>query len=195
MIRRIVLASTSRYRQDQLARLHLPFVAETPDVEENPLPGEIQRDTAQRLALAKALAVSRHQGEAIVIGADQVAELDGRSIGKPGTHEAALEQLLAMRGRTVRFHSGIAVVDGRTGRCLSDSIATDVRFRNLPPEALDAYLKTDLPYDCAGAAKIESLGICLVEAVHSDDPTALIGLPLIALTSMLAELGVPLPAA
>jgi septum formation protein len=194
MTRRIVLASTSRYRQDQLALLHLPFVADAPDVPEEALPGEGQRETAQRLAVAKAKAVSRRHADAIVIGADQVAELDGRSIGKPGTHEAALEQLLAMQGRTVLFHSGIAVVDGRTGRCLSDSVPTEVRFRSLPRKALDAYLRIDLPYDCAGSARIESLGICLVEAVHSEDPTALVGLPLIALTSMLAELGVALPA-
>jgi septum formation protein len=194
MTRRIVLASSSRYRQEQLARLHLPFVIELPDIEESALPGESQRATAERLALAKAQAVARRQPDAIVIGADQVAELEGQSIGKPGTHEAALGQLLAMRGRTVHFHSGIAVVDSRDGRCLSASVATEVRFRNLPPEALDAYLRIDLPYDCAGSAKIESLGICLVEAVHSEDPTALVGLPLIALTSMLARLGVALPA-
>jgi septum formation protein len=123
-----------------------------------------------------------------------VAELDGQSIGKPGTHEAALAQLLAMRGRTVLFHSGLAVVDSRDGRCLSASVATEVHYRDLSAEALEAYLRIDLPYDCAGSAKIESLGICLVQSVHSDDPSALVGLPLIALTSMLAQLGVALPA-
>jgi septum formation protein len=192
--RRIVLASSSRYRQEQLARLHLPFVIEVPAIDESALPTEAQRATAERLAIAKARAVAQHQADAIVIGADQVAELDGRSIGKPGTHEAALQQLLAMRGRTVHFHSGIALVDSRDGRCLSASVATEVRFRDLPSEALEAYLRIDLPYDCAGSAKIESLGICLVQAVHSEDPTALVGLPLITLTSMLDQLGVALPA-
>jgi septum formation protein len=193
--RRIVLASSSRYRQEQLARLRLAFATESPGIDEAPLPGEAPRATAQRLALAKAQAVARQHADALVIGADQVAELDGRAIGKPGTHAAALEQLLAMRGRTVRFHSGIALLDSRSGNWLCDSVATEVRFRDLAPAALDAYLKAEEPYDCAGSARIESLGICLVEAVHSDDPTALVGLPLIALTSMLARMGVELPLA
>jgi septum formation protein len=194
MTRRIVLASSSRYRQEQLARLRLSFEVEAPAVDERALAGEAPRTTAERLALAKARAVAARTGDALVIGADQVAELDGRAIGKPGTHALALEQLLAMRGRTVRFHSGLAVVDGRDGRAQGASVATDVRFRALPVEALEAYLHADQPYDCAGSAKIESLGICLVEAVHSDDPSALIGLPLIALTSMLADFGLALPA-
>jgi len=194
MTRPIVLASSSRYRQEQLARLHLPFVVKLPGIDEAALPGETQRATAERLAVAKAWSVARGQDDALVIGADQVAELDGQSIGKPGTHEAALAQLLAMRGRTVLFHSGLAVVDSRDGRCLSASVATEVHYRDLSAEALEAYLRIDLPYDCAGSAKIESLGICLVQSVHSDDPSALVGLPLIALTSMLAQLGVALPA-
>lgn len=194
MTRRIVLASSSRYRQEQLARLRLPFEIDLPGVDEQALPGEAQRATAERLALAKARSVAARAGDALVIGADQVAELDGRAIGKPGTHAAALDQLLAMRGRTVRFHSGIALIDARDGREASDSILTEVRFRALPVEALEAYLQAEQPYDCTGAAKIESLGICLVEAVHSDDPSALIGLPLIALTTLLADFGQPLPA-
>jgi septum formation protein len=193
LTRRIVLASSSRYRQEQLARLRLAFVAVVPDVDETALPGETQCATAERLALVKARAVAQQQTDALVIGADQVAELDGRSIGKPGTHEAALAQLLAMRGRSVHFHSGLAVVDSRDGRSLSACVPTEVRFRTLAVQALEAYLRADLPYDCAGSAKIESLGICLVEAVHSTDPSALVGLPLIALTTMLAQMGVALP--
>jgi septum formation protein len=193
MTRRIVLASSSRYRQEQLSRLGLPFVTDAPAIDESPRPGEAARATAERLSLAKAQAVAARHADAIVIGADQVAELDGRPVGKPGTHEAALAQLLAMQGRTVRFHSGVAVADSSDGRSESACVDTDVRFRRLDAGALEAYLRADRPYDCAGSAKIESLGICLVEAVHSDDPTALVGLPLIALTTLLARLGVALP--
>src|SRR5450631_159162 len=203
----IVLASSSPYRQELLARLRLPFAVEVPMVDEAPLAGESHVQTAQRLALRKAQAAARrHATGAIIIGADQVAELDGRAIGKPGTHEAATRQLRAMSGRTVLFHSAIAVLDtrglaaagagggdgsgdndsgggGRHGasaeRALEACVSTEVRFRVLAPAAIEAYLRLDQPYDCAGSAKIESLGICLVEAVHSDDPTALVGLPLI----------------
>ena len=192
--RRIVLASSSRYRREQLERLRLPFAVDVPAIDEAPHPGESAPATAERLALAKAHAVAARQPDAIVIGADQVAQLDGRTLGKPGTHARALEQLLAMRGRTVDFHSGIALVDSRDGRWRSACVPTRVRFRTLDAEALEAYLHLDQPYDCAGAAKIEALGICLVEAVASDDPTALVGLPLIALTSLLAAFGCPLPA-
>ncbi|SPE29911.1 hypothetical protein SBBP1_510018 [Burkholderiales bacterium] len=193
MPRQIVLASSSRYRQELLARLCLPFATDAPQVDETGLPGEPQAHTAQRLSLLKAQTAARRHSGAVVIGADQVAELDGSSIGKPGSHSAALQQLLAMRGRTVRFHSGIAVVDEASGQCLADCVATDVTFRTLSREALESYLQRDRPYDCAGSAKIESLGICLVESVRSDDPTALVGLPLIMLTSMLATLGIELP--
>jgi len=194
MPRRIVLASSSRYRQQSLARLQLPFATEAPAVEELPLAGEAHVRTAERLSLLKAQAAARRQPDAIIIGADQVAELDGQAIGKPGTHERALQQLLAMSGRTVRFHSGIALVDAQAGQSLVRSVPTDVTFRTLSRSTIEAYLHRDQPYDCAGSAKIESLGICLVESVRSDDPTALIGLPLIALTSMLAAFGVQLPA-
>jgi len=193
MPRQIVLASSSRYRQELLARLCLPFATDTPAVDESALPAESQGATAQRLSLLKAQTAARRHPGAILIGADQVAELDGAAIGKPGGHGAALQQLLAMRGRTVRFHSGIAVVDEASGQCLAGCVATDVTFRALPREALESYLQRDRPYDCAGSAKIESLGICLVESVRSDDPTALVGLPLILLTSMLATLGIEVP--
>jgi septum formation protein len=173
--------------------MHVAFTVDVANIDETPVPGHTQEQTASHLALAKARAVAARQPDALVIGADQVAELDGRFIGKPGTHDAALEQLLAMQGRTVRFHSGIAMVDSRDGGFRQLSVPTDVRFRTLSRDALDTYLRIDLPYDCAGSAKIESLGICLVESVHSADPSALIGLPLIALTSLLAAFGVQLP--
>lgn len=190
---RIVLASSSRYREELLGRLQLPFVKEVPAIDESALPGESHVRTAERLSLLKATAAARRQPDAIVIGADQVAELDGKAIGKPATHTAARQQLLAMRGRTVRFHSGIALLDSARGRHLVDCVSTDVTFRQLSEQTIEAYLRLDQPYDCAGSAKIEGLGICLVESVRSDDPTALIGLPLIALTSMLATLGIALP--
>jgi septum formation protein len=194
MHRPIVLASSSRYRQELLARLRLPFTTDVPAIDESPRHGEDHASTAQRLAVEKARAIALRRPQAIVIGSDQVAELDGMAIGKPGGHEAALQQLLAMQGRTVRFHSAIAVVEGASDRCLTACVPTDVRYRRLERAALEAYLLADQPYDCAGSAKIEALGICLVEAVHSDDPTALVGLPLIALTSLLAQLGVEIPA-
>lgn len=193
MQRRIVLASSSRYRQELLERLQLPFVIDVPAVDETPLPGESHRQTTKRLSLLKANAASQRQAGAIVIGSDQLAELNGTTIGKPGSPAAAREQLLLMRGRTVRFHSGIAVLDTTGGQRLVDCVDTDVTFRQLSEQTIDAYLRLEEPYDCAGSAKIEGLGICLVESVRSDDPTALIGLPLIRLTSMLATLGVVLP--
>lgn len=192
---RIVLASSSRYRQELLARLGLAFKVDAPAVDESAAVGEPHAATAQRLALLKARTVAaRHQG-AIVIGADQVAELDGVAINKPGGHEAARAQLLHMSGRRVRFHSGLALVDTRSGREQSACIATEVEFRELDRATVERYLHLEQPYDCAGSAKIESLGICLVRAVHSDDPSALIGLPLIALTGMLREAGLALPIA
>jgi septum formation protein len=195
MPRAIVLASSSPYRQEQLARLRLPFSTAVPGVDETALAGEAHAATAQRLALLKARACAPRHPEALIIGADQVAELDGAAIGKPGGHAAAAAQLRSMSGRTVRFHSGLALLDARSGQAHSGCVPTDVRFRPLTDAVIEAYLRADQPYDCAGSAKIESLGICLVEAVHSDDPTALIGLPLILLTSLLAACGVLLPLA
>ncbi len=189
----IVLASTSTYRRQLLQRLRLPFTVQAPRVDERALAGEAPRDTARRLALAKAEAVAAGQPGAIVIGSDQVADVDGEALSKPGTHEAALAQLKRMQGREVVFHTAIALVDIRGGQHLDD-VPTLVRFRVLPAASLDAYLRAEQPYDCAGAAKIEALGITLVESVCSDDPTALIGLPLIRLTTMLAACGIFLPA-
>ena len=189
----IVLASTSPYRRELLQRLRLPFSVQAPRVDERVLPGESPGATACRLALAKAQAVARDLPGAIVIGSDQVADVDGEALSKPGTHEAALAQLTRMQGREVVFHTALAVV-GPGGGQQVDDVRTAVRFRRLPFEQLDAYLRLERPYDCAGAAKIESLGIVLLESVRSDDPTALIGLPLISLTAMLAACGVRLPA-
>ena len=188
----IVLASTSPYRRQLFERLRLPFTVQGPAIDEQARPGEAPRDTALRLAQAKAKAVARLHPDAIVIGSDQVADVDGEALSKPVTHEAALAQLLRMQGRTVVFHTALSVVDCN-GAVQTDDVPTTVRFRRLPKEQLEAYLLAERPYDCAGAAKIESLGIALVESVRADDPTALIGLPLIRLTSMLAESGIRLP--
>lgn len=192
--RRIVLASTSRYRRELLQRLRVPFDVFSPSVDERPLAAEKPADTALRLAALKAAAGAAAHPDAVVIGSDQVADVDGIAISKPGSHERALEQLEQLQGRSVSFFTALALLDGATGSLQSDNIVTVVRFRTLPRAALDAYLHADTPYDCAGAAKIESLGIALVESVTSDDPTALIGLPLIRLTAMLAACGIAVPA-
>jgi septum formation protein len=189
----IVLASTSPYRRLLLERLAQPFEVVAPAVNEAPSDGESPLALALRLAEAKACAVAAHRPHDVVIGSDQVAELDGEAIGKPHEHAAALAQLRKMQGRTLVFHTALAVVAG--GRVQLDSVPTTVKFRRLPDSALDAYLRHDRPYDCAGAAKIESLGIALVEHVEADDPTALIGLPLIRLTAMLQAAGVDVLAA
>jgi septum formation protein len=186
----IVLASTSRYRRELLARLRLDFTVAAPGVDEAALGGEPPAATAARLAVAKARAVLATHPGAVVIGSDQVAELDGRPLGKPLQHAAALQQLVAMQGRTVVFHTALAVAGPADDALQFDCVPTSVTFRELSLPALDAYLRADEPYDCAGAAKIESLGIALVERVESEDPTALVGLPLIRLTSMLAAAGI-----
>jgi septum formation protein len=188
---RIVLASTSPYRRELLQRLRLPFDVLAPRVDEAALPAEAPRATALRLARAKAEEVAARAADACVIGSDQVADVEGVALSKPGSHEAALDQLERMQGRTIVFHTALAVVDAARGSALVDCVPTSVRFRRLPRAALEAYLRAEQPYDCAGAAKIEGLGIALVDAVESDDPTALIGLPLIRLTAMLEELGIP----
>ncbi len=190
----IVLASTSPYRRELLARLRLPFEAVAPAVDERAAPGEEPAATALRLAGAKAKAVARQRPDALVIGSDQVADLDGEHLNKPGSHAAALAQLRKLQGRSAVFHTALALASA--GAVVEATVVpTTVHFRRLDDAALDAYLRVDLPYDCAGAAKIESLGIALVERVQSDDPTALIGLPLIRLVTMLAAHGVALPLA
>lgn len=192
---RLILASSSRYRRELLERLRIPFDVVTPDLDETPQAGETPADTALRLAAAKARAVAGQLDApdgAIVIGSDQVATFDGHQIGKPGNHARALEQLQAMRGREVEFHSALCVFDSRDGRAQIEDVITRVRFRSLSDAELDAYLHAETPYDVAGSAKSEGLGIALLDAIDSDDPTALIGLPLIALTRMLREAGLPL---
>ncbi len=186
----IVLASTSRYRRQLLERLRLPFEVHAPEVDEATLPGETPRETALRLACAKAENVATRFSGAIVIGSDQTVDLNGQTLGKPLTHDAALTQLQSLQGRTVVFYTALAVAGPMTGRVQLDCVPTTVTFRKLPSVQLEAYLRADQPYDCAGAAKIESLGTALVQAVESDDPSALIGLPLIRLTSMLSSAGV-----
>ncbi|WP_395067413.1 Maf-like protein [Paraburkholderia silvatlantica] len=192
----LILASSSRYRRELLERLRIPFDTAVPAVDETPHPGETPAATALRLAAAKAHAVAAAlpagAARTLVIGSDQVATFDGRQIGKPGTHARALEQLQAMRGREVLFHSALSVLDTATDQTDTVDVVTKVRFRDLPDAALDAYLRAETPYDCAGSAKSEGLGIALLDAIESDDPTALIGLPLIALTRMLLAAGYPL---
>ncbi|WP_186195737.1 Maf family nucleotide pyrophosphatase [Burkholderia gladioli] len=190
---RLILASSSRYRRELLERLRLAFEVVTPDLDETPLAGASPADTALRLAAAKARAVAARveapEG-VVVIGSDQVATFDGRQVGKPGTHQRALEQLQAMRGREVEFHSALCVYDSRSDLAQVEDVVTRVRFRCLSDADLDAYLRAETPYDVAGSAKSEGLGIALLEAIDSNDPTALVGLPLIALTRMLAEAGI-----
>ncbi|MHA4866630.1 Maf-like protein [Duganella sp. PWIR1] len=186
----LVLASSSAYRKELLSRLQLPFEVAVPDIDETPQPDETPSATALRLAREKAAAVAAKMPGAIVIGSDQVATLDGEQIGKPGNHANALAQLQTMRGREVIFHTALCVWDGRNGTAQVEDIQTVVKFRDLPDAELDAYLRIEQPYDCAGSAKNEALGIAILERIDSSDPTALTGLPLIALTGMLRAIGV-----
>ncbi|MCO5354321.1 Maf family nucleotide pyrophosphatase [Acidovorax kalamii] len=191
--RPLVLGSTSRYRRELLERLNLPFEVAAPDVNETPLPGETPRDLALRLALAKARAVAQQHPGAVVIGSDQVADLAGEPLGKPGQHERAVQQLRQMSGQTVVFQTAVAVVCAATGFEQVELAPVEVRFRALNDEEIERYLRAERPYDCAGSAKSEGLGIALLDAIHSDDPTALIGLPLIRTCRMLRAAGLVLP--
>lgn len=191
--RTLVLGSTSRYRRELLARLGLPFTVAAPDVDETPLPAEAPRTLALRLALAKARAVAAQHPEAVVIGSDQVADLHGQSLGKPGTHARATAQLQQMSGQTVVFQTAVAVVCAATGFEQVDLAAVEVRFRTLGSAEIERYLRAEQPYDCAGSAKSEGLGISLLDAILSDDPTALVGLPLIRTCRMLRAAGLSLP--
>lgn len=185
----LVLASTSVYRRRLLGRFGVAFDVVAPGVDESPRADESPRDLAVRLARAKAAAVAASRAAAIVIGSDQVADLDGRPLGKPGSRPRAVEQLQAMRGRTVRFHTAVTVIRAATGFS-EDALATvDVRFRALDDGEISRYLDREQPFDCAGSAKVESLGIALLESVVSDDPTALEGLPLIRTAAMLRRAG------
>lgn len=193
--RPLILGSTSRYRREMLERLRLPFETASPEVDETPQPGEAPAALARRLALAKAQAVARRFPHALVIGSDQVADLDGQSLGKPGTHERAVEQLRAMSGRTVIFQTALAVVCAETGFVAEDLAAVKVRFRTLSDAEIETYLRAETPYDVAGSAKSEGLGISLLDAIESDDPTALVGLPLIRTANLLRQGGLDVLAA
>jgi septum formation protein len=191
--RPLVLGSTSKYRRELLARLQLPFEVAAPHVDETPHPEESPRDLALRLALAKARAVAEQHPGAVVIGSDQVADLGGKPLGKPGSHERATQQLQAMSGKTVIFQTAVAVVCQETGFEAVDLAAVEVKFRPLQAAEIERYLLAEQPYDCAGSAKSEGLGISLLDAILSDDPTALIGLPLIRTCQMLRAAGLVLP--
>lgn len=190
--RPLILGSTSRYRRELLQRLHIPFDVVAPDVDETPLPGETPRRLAERLALAKAHAVARLHPHAVVIGSDQVADLDGVPLGKPGSHERAVIQLRQMRGQTVIFQTAVSVVCSESGFAQSSLAAVRVKFRDLSDHEIENYLRIEQPYDCAGSAKSEGLGIALLESIDNDDPTALVGLPLIRTCKMLQAAGVAL---
>jgi septum formation protein len=185
-----VLASSSRFRQTLLRRLGLEFGAVSPEVDETALPGELPEALARRLAEAKARRVGRDHPDALIIGSDQVAVLDGQAIGRPGDHERAMAQLTAASGRTVQFFTALALWNPAAGRLQLDVIPSSVTFRTLAAADIDSYLRREQPYDCAGAFKSEGLGIALMERLDGTDPTALIGLPLIRLTRMLEAEGV-----
>ncbi|MGQ0547920.1 MAG: Maf family protein [Betaproteobacteria bacterium] len=187
--RRLVLASTSRYRRELLGRLGLAFDVLAPAADESPLPGESPADLALRLAVAKARSV--RAADALVIGADQAAALEGRLLGKPGSHEAAVRQLRDLSGKAADFHTAVAVLDSKSNSLESRLVACRVTFRKLDERRIEAYLRREQPYDCAGSAKAEGLGIALIARIDTEDPTSLIGLPLIALTELLEHAGMP----
>lgn len=186
----LVLASTSPFRRELLGRLGLPFETAAPDTDETPLPGETPEATALRLSEAKARAVAARYPDALIIGSDQVAVLDGKIYGKPGTHERAVDQLRTMRGRTVNFFTGLCLYNTATGTARVRGIPTLVSFRDLSDAEIENYLRREQPYNCAGSAKSEGLGIAVIARMQGDDPNALVGLPLIALCDLLREEGV-----
>lgn len=189
-IRQLILGSTSPYRRELMQRLRIPFDVVSPEVDESPLARESPRNLACRLALEKARAVARLHPRAVVIGSDQVADLDGEPLGKPGTHVRAREQLRRMSGKTVIFQTAVAVVSLEAGFSQEDLAPVRVKFRDLNEAEIQAYLLAERPYDCAGSAKSEGLGIALLESIDSDDPTALVGLPLIRTCRMIRAAGV-----
>ena len=190
--RPLVLGSTSRYRAELLSRLRLPFTAVAPEVDETPRSGEAPSALALRLALAKARAVAALHPGAVVIGSDQVADLNGQPLGKPGSHDRATAQLRAMRGQTVVFQTAVAVVCQASGFEAVELVPVRVRFRDCSDAEIEAYLRAETPYDCAGSAKSEGLGIVLLDAIVSDDATALVGLPLIKTCALLRAAGLQL---
>jgi septum formation protein len=186
----LVLASTSIYRSQLLSTLQIPFQTAAPDVDETPLPGETAEQTSWRLAQIKAQVVAKRFPDALIIGSDQVALLDGQQIGKPLNHDNAVLQLRTMRGKTVEFYTALCLLNAATGEMQTDVAITKVSFRSLSDEQIEHYLKKEQPYHCAGSAKSEGLGIALISSIRGDDPNALIGLPLILLVSMLEKQGV-----
>ena len=189
--RQIVLASTSRYRRELLERLGIPFECANPQANESPLPGEAPPATALRLSEAKARAVALRYPRALIVGSDQVASCDGVRLDKPGNHDHAVRQLTAMSGRTASFDTGVVVLDAQSGTLGARVVGCRVTFRPLSAPEIERYLRLEQPYDCAGSAKAEGLGITLIARIETEDPTSLIGLPLIALTELLAEAGAP----
>lgn len=190
---RLVLASTSAFRRELLARLQIPFEIANPETDETALPGEGPTATAERLSVAKAKAVASRFPGALIIGSDQVAYLDTQCFGKPLTRERAIEQLRAMRGQTVIFHTGLCLYNSANGNTQICGVPTEVAFRQLTDEEIERYLDKEQPYHCAGSAKSEGLGIALISSMRGDDPNALVGLPLIALCGMLRAEGVTVP--
>lgn len=188
--RKLILGSSSPYRRDLLARLRIPFDVATPDVDETPQACETPQQLACRLAMTKARAVAAQFPACVVIGSDQVADLDGQALGKPGNHARAVAQLLQMSGKTVVFQTAVAVVCLESGFAQMDLAPVKVKFRELTNREIEAYLRAEMPYDCAGSAKSEGLGIALLEAIDNDDPTALVGLPLIRTCLMIQAAGI-----
>ena len=188
--RKLILGSTSPYRHELLARLRIPFDVAAPDVDESPQSCETPQQLACRLAMAKARAVAARFPACVVIGSDQVAELDGQALGKPGNHARALAQLQQMRGKSVTFQTAVAVVCVETGFAQMDLAQVKVNFRQLSDAEIEAYLRAETPYDCAGSAKSEGLGIALLDSIDNDDPTALVGLPLIRTCRMIQAAGI-----
>lgn len=189
-MQKLILASSSIYRRELLKHLQLPFTVESPDVDETPLPDERPEATALRLAQVKARKIGEHHRDALVIGCDQVATLDGLQLGKPLTHDNAVRQLRMMRGRSVIFHSALCLYNAASGNMQAENVIYEVRFRDLTDAQIENYLHKEQPYHCAGSAKSEGLGIALIEWMRGDDPNALIGLPLISLVGLLQNEGI-----
>jgi septum formation protein len=185
----LILASTSRYRQELLRRLRLDFLVISPEVDETPQDAETPLALALRLAKAKALAVAQQHPQAVVIGSDQVLDLDGEPMGKPHTHERAVAQLTRMSGKQLVFHTAVCVACVQTGFVQTLNVPTTTTFRDLSPSEIERYLRAETPYDCAGSAKSEGLGVALLRSMQSDDPTAIIGLPLITVAQLLRQAG------
>jgi septum formation protein len=189
----LILASTSPYRRQLLERLRLPFIVSSPKIDESPLPGETPHELVLRLSASKARAVASQHSGGLIIGSDQAAVLDGEILGKPGNRSNAVAQLEKCSGNSVIFHTGLCLFDAGGGEMQLDDILFEVKFRTLMRLQIERYIDNEQPFDCAGSFKAESMGITLFEYMHGDDPTALIGLPLIRLTTMLQNAGIQLP--